>query len=189
MALRNIFLNRKYKFLSYKGTICRSLSTLSHSNEHFFSKTAFIDGKYLNPWEIESNQSNHFIKYMHSKIFDTFEDHPASDNIPKIELPTTACDISKIKSIDQPHVTWIGHSTCLVQSGGVHIITDPVWSARCSPFASVGPLRRSDPALPVEDLPIDIVLLSHSHYDHLDLPTARRIGNRAIWYDLSLYSL
>lgn len=118
---------------------------------------------------------------MKSKIFDTSEDHPASESVPKIELPTVAGDISKIKSTSDPHVTWIGHSTCLIQSGGVYLLTDPVWSPRCSPFASVGPLRRSEPALPVEDLPIDVVLLSHSHYDHLDLPTARRIGNRAIW--------
>jgi L-ascorbate metabolism protein UlaG (beta-lactamase superfamily) len=76
-------------------------------------------------------------------------------------------------------VTLINHSTCLLQQRGFHILTDPIWSARASPFQWAGPRRRRIPGVRFEDLPrIDIVLLSHNHYDHLDLATLRRLADR-----------
>jgi L-ascorbate metabolism protein UlaG (beta-lactamase superfamily) len=74
-------------------------------------------------------------------------------------------------------VTFVGHSTALLQTGGLNVLTDPVWSQRASPVAWAGPRRRRPPGLLFEDLPpIDLVLLSHNHYDHLDLPTLRRLA-------------
>src|SRR5688572_7874197 len=76
-------------------------------------------------------------------------------------------------------VTWIGHSTVLVQTQGLNILTDPIWSERASPFAFAGPRRVRAPGVRFEDLPpIDLVLVSHNHYDHLDLPTLRRLWQR-----------
>jgi L-ascorbate metabolism protein UlaG (beta-lactamase superfamily) len=76
-------------------------------------------------------------------------------------------------------VTWIGHSTVLVQTSGINILTDPIWSERASPFSFVGPRRVRAPGVRFEDLPkIDLVLVSHNHYDHLDLPTLRRLWAR-----------
>jgi L-ascorbate metabolism protein UlaG (beta-lactamase superfamily) len=76
-------------------------------------------------------------------------------------------------------VTWIGHSTVLVQTEGLNILTDPVWSDRVSPFSFTGPRRVRQPGVRFEDLPrIDLVLVSHNHYDHLDLPTLRRLWER-----------
>jgi L-ascorbate metabolism protein UlaG (beta-lactamase superfamily) len=76
-------------------------------------------------------------------------------------------------------VTLINHSTLLLQQSGLHILTDPIWSERASPLAWIGPRRRRNPGVLWEDLPrIDIVLLSHNHYDHLDLPTLRRLAGR-----------
>ena len=76
-------------------------------------------------------------------------------------------------------VTLINHSTLLLQQSGVHILTDPVWSERVSPLTWIGPRRRRPPGVRWEDLPrIDIVLLSHNHYDHLDLATLRRLAER-----------
>lgn len=76
-------------------------------------------------------------------------------------------------------VTWVGHTTCLVQVGGLNILTDPVWSARASPIPFLGPKRRIDPGIAIEALPpLDLVLLSHNHYDHLDLRTVRRLAAR-----------
>ena len=70
-------------------------------------------------------------------------------------------------------VTWIGHATVLVQTEGLNILTDPVWSDRVSPFSFAGPRRVRQPGVRFEDLPrIDLVLVSHNHYDHLDLPDA-----------------
>jgi L-ascorbate metabolism protein UlaG (beta-lactamase superfamily) len=74
-------------------------------------------------------------------------------------------------------VTFVGHSTTLLQTGGMNVLTDPLWSARASPVAWAGPRRHRPPGLRFEDLPpIDLVLLSHNHYDHLDLPTLRRLA-------------
>ncbi|MGH9262078.1 MAG: MBL fold metallo-hydrolase, partial [Acidimicrobiales bacterium] len=76
-------------------------------------------------------------------------------------------------------ITWIGHSTFLIQVGGLNLLTDPIWSERASPVPFAGPLRWVPPAIPIEALPpIDVVLVSHNHYDHLDRPTVRRLAAR-----------
>jgi len=76
-------------------------------------------------------------------------------------------------------VSWVGHSTVLIQTHGVNILTDPIWSDRASPFDFAGPRRVRAPGIRFEDLPrIDLVLLSHNHYDHMDLPTLRRLWAR-----------
>jgi L-ascorbate metabolism protein UlaG (beta-lactamase superfamily) len=76
-------------------------------------------------------------------------------------------------------VTLVNHSTLLLQQSGSHILTDPIWSERASPLASIGPRRHRKAGVRWEDLPrIDTVLLSHNHYDHLDLATLRRLADR-----------
>ena len=73
--------------------------------------------------------------------------------------------------------TFINHSTVLLQVQGMNILTDPIWSERCSPFKWLGPKRVISPGIRFEDLPpIDLVLLSHNHYDHMDLPTLKRLN-------------
>jgi L-ascorbate metabolism protein UlaG (beta-lactamase superfamily) len=70
--------------------------------------------------------------------------------------------------------TFVNHSTFLLQTNGVNLLTDPIWSERASPFSWAGPRRVRRPGVPFELLPpIDVVLISHNHYDHLDLPTLR----------------
>lgn len=69
----------------------------------------------------------------------------------------------------QPAMTWIGHITVLAQMGGLNILTDPVFSDRCFPVQWAGPKRQTPPGLNLDQLPhIDVVLLSHNHYDHMD---------------------
>jgi len=76
-------------------------------------------------------------------------------------------------------VTWIGHATVLVQVRGLNILTDPIWSDTASPLPPLGPERVRAPGVRFEDLPrIDLVLISHNHYDHMDLPTLRRLWAR-----------
>ena len=76
-------------------------------------------------------------------------------------------------------VTWVGHATVLLQLGPFNVLTDPIWSERASPLPWIGPRRLMPPALRFEQLPeIDLILLSHNHYDHLDAPTVRRIAQR-----------
>ena len=78
-----------------------------------------------------------------------------------------------------PTVTWVGHATLLVQMEHVSFLTDPTWSNRPSPLPLVGPSRFVEPGLQMEELPpIDFVVISHNHYDHLDLPTLRSLAKR-----------
>jgi L-ascorbate metabolism protein UlaG (beta-lactamase superfamily) len=80
---------------------------------------------------------------------------------PKVE--TTPLDLA---------VSWYGHSTALVEVDGYRVLTDPVWSRRCSPSRTVGPQRMHEVPVPLEALPaLDAVLISHDHYDHLDIDT------------------
>lgn len=76
-------------------------------------------------------------------------------------------------------VSWIGHATFLVRLGGVTVLTDPVFSRRASPLSFAGPARLVPPGLSVDDLPpIDVVVISHAHYDHLDVATLERLPGR-----------
>lgn len=76
-------------------------------------------------------------------------------------------------------VTLVGHATLLIQVGGLNILTDPIWSKRASPFSFAGPKRVTQPGVAFDQLPrIDVVLISHNHFDHLDLPTLRKLDAR-----------
>jgi L-ascorbate metabolism protein UlaG (beta-lactamase superfamily) len=76
-------------------------------------------------------------------------------------------------------ITLVNHSTVLLQQRGANILTDPIWSERASPLPWIGPRRRRKEGISWEDLPrIDAVLISHNHYDHLDLPTLHRLAAR-----------
>jgi L-ascorbate metabolism protein UlaG (beta-lactamase superfamily) len=73
-------------------------------------------------------------------------------------------------------VTMVNHATLLLQTEGKNILTDPIWSERASPFSFVGPKRYRHPGIAFEQLPpIDVVLISHNHYDHMDIPTLLRL--------------
>jgi len=74
-------------------------------------------------------------------------------------------------------VTFVNHATFLIQVNGLNILTDPIWSLRASPFQWIGPKRMRPPGIRFEDLPkIDLVLISHNHYDHLDINTVKRLN-------------
>ena len=76
-------------------------------------------------------------------------------------------------------VTMIGHASLLIQAAGLNILTDPVWSERASPFRFAGPKRRNPPGIALDDLPpIDLILVTHNHYDHLDLATLKVLEAR-----------
>ena len=94
-------------------------------------------------------------------------------------LPAAVPDVAALRNNHSaPTVTWIGHSTLLVQLDGVNLLTDPIWSGRLGPLSgTVGVRRFTPPGIAFEDLPpIDAVVISHDHYDHLDEPTVRRLA-------------
>ncbi|GAB4421489.1 MAG: MBL fold metallo-hydrolase [Bacteriovoracaceae bacterium] len=79
----------------------------------------------------------------------------------------------------QIHYSVINHATTLIQVDGINILTDPIWSDRCSPVSFAGPKRVHRPGINFDDLPpIDLVLISHNHYDHLDLPTLKLLDQK-----------
>ena len=71
-------------------------------------------------------------------------------------------------------ISYVGHASFLIQTAGLNILLDPVWSKRASPSRFIGPKRVNDPGIAFADLPpIDLVLVSHGHYDHLDVVLCR----------------
>src|SRR5262245_24410052 len=110
-------------------------------------------------------------------------------NVPRL-LTTPRTRWPRIVSVDPQHppildggrdlaATFIGHSTFLIQSAEGNILTDPIFSRRAGPFGIVGPRRVREPGVRFEDPPrIDVILLSHNHYDHCDLATLKKLANR-----------
>ncbi len=99
------------------------------------------------------------------------------------EIPRVKVSQQKIKQpLASGQLTWLGHATVLFQAGDKTIITDPVFSDRVSPVGFAGPKRFTQPALSIEQLPkIDIAVISHNHYDHLDSDSVETIGDRVHW--------
>lgn len=100
------------------------------------------------------------------------------------DAPSTAAGFHKISAAEIAHppalgwkVTWLGHASFLVQGLGLSLLIDPIFSDFCAPLPVPSLRRRVPPPCKIEDLPmIDGILLTHGHYDHLDLPTLRKIG-------------
>lgn len=99
-------------------------------------------------------------------------------------LPVLTPDWARIRNppVGEIQATWMGHASFLVQMDGLNILTDPVWSDRCSPISFIGPSRYRQPPCNLLELPkIDVILISHNHYDHLDLLVARHFKNNVLW--------
>ena len=102
------------------------------------------------------------------------------EEVPDYRREVVRPALQHIKQPDsnQVQITWIGHSTFLIQAEGVNILTDPIWSNSCGPNSFLKVSRVVPPGVPFEELPpIHVVLISHNHYDHLDAPTVKRLGN------------
>jgi L-ascorbate metabolism protein UlaG (beta-lactamase superfamily) len=96
---------------------------------------------------------------------------PASAPSPYADRPPTRVEGAACR------VSYVGHASFLIQTGGLNILLDPVWSERASPLSFAGPKRVNDPGIAFADLPpIDVVLVSHAHYDHLDVATLSRLA-------------
>jgi L-ascorbate metabolism protein UlaG (beta-lactamase superfamily) len=101
-------------------------------------------------------------------------------------FPDTAAVLAKAPPSDL-RVTWLGHSTALVELDGATVLTDPMWSERASPSTALGPKRFHPPPLALEALPpIDAVLISHEHYDHLDERSVRALAARGVPFHVPL---
>jgi L-ascorbate metabolism protein UlaG (beta-lactamase superfamily) len=84
-------------------------------------------------------------------------------------------------------VTWLGHSTTLIEIGGARVLTDPVWGPRASPLSLAGPKRFQPVPVALREMPpVDLVIVSHDHYDHLDYPTIRALVKSDVPFVTSL---
>jgi L-ascorbate metabolism protein UlaG (beta-lactamase superfamily) len=108
--------------------------------------------------------------------------------VPKGRLPSAnPLDIWRRKPQSGLRATWLGHSTVLIEIDGVRLLTDPVWGTRASPLAIAGPKRFQPVPVTLGEMPpIDLVIVSHDHYDHLDYPTIRALAKLDVPFVTSL---
>jgi len=128
-------------------------------------------GLFRNPWKIHNPRLAELWRFARESRRDTDPTRPGS-----FASTESKPAIPRAKA-DELSVTWVGHSTFLIQTGNRNVLTDPVWGKRASPVPIAGPRRYMPPGMPLTDLPpIDVVLVSHNHYDHLDARTVRRLS-------------
>ena len=123
---------------------------------------------------------NRYADLSHSQGFLKWQWHRITEGLPKPAKAPTPVVMPDLEKIQVPgadvQVTWIGHSSLLYQIDGRNILLDPVYSEYASPIPPLGPKRAQPPGIPFDALPhIDAVLISHNHYDHLDLDTVRQL--------------
>jgi N-acyl-phosphatidylethanolamine-hydrolysing phospholipase D len=143
------------------------------------------DGRFTNPWLGEEEQRHGFASLMRWQWQRLTR--PSAPNPAAGHFRVVPNDVAHPRApADELRVTWIGHSSWLVQMGGLNVLLDPVFSRRASPLQWMGPARFVEPGIALAGLPpIDAVLLSHDHYDHLDDPAVRalhaRFGDAVQW--------
>ena len=130
-----------------------------------------FDGeRFFNPGKPENKPFSKVLKWYATRkrqAWPAFSDLPATDKPPR-----------KVAD-NRLRVGFAGHASLLIQTQGLNLLTDPVWSDRAGPFAWAGPKRVHPPGIRFEDLPpIDVVLISHNHYDHLDLDLVAKLWQR-----------
>ncbi|MGP9017269.1 MBL fold metallo-hydrolase [Streptomyces sp. BR1] len=135
----------------------------------------FADGVFQNPEGARTRPSGSMLEF--AKIY--FEKEQRALRAPTGNIPvhaTTLADLAKPPATGL-RLTWMGHSSVLAEIDGRRVLFDPVWGERCSPFAFAGPKRLHPVPFPLASLgPVDVIVISHDHYDHLDLPTIRALA-------------
>jgi L-ascorbate metabolism protein UlaG (beta-lactamase superfamily) len=148
-------------FISFQG--CCTFSGYDHKGEvsDHFDGEKFINKRFrdVSFWDIIVWNATKERSVWHSINKNKYKDIPA-----------------EMVSDGKLFITYINHATVLIQYDGINVLTDPVWSYRISPVSFIGPERKRKPGVKFEDLPpIDLVLISHNHYDHMDIPTLRKL--------------
>jgi N-acyl-phosphatidylethanolamine-hydrolysing phospholipase D len=141
------------------------------------------DGRFRNPWpgSVEHGFGD-ALKWMGSRLLQGRLGFTGTGTPP---VNVAAQPVAERADPAECRVTWIGHSSFLLQFGGINVLTDPVFGDRASPVRFAGPKRLTPPGLAIDALPpIDIVLQSHDHYDHFDDGSIRTLAMRhpnAVW--------
>ncbi len=131
------------------------------------------DGRYLNPHTTAIHGS--LFGFLRARFGGDWQGYdPQRDQVPTTQPDPLAAGAVSTEAV----VTWIGHSTVLLQHQGINVLTDPIFTKRASPLAFAGPARITPAALTIAQLPpIHAVVISHDHYDHLDAATIKALGN------------
>ena len=141
-------------------------------------------GGFRNPWP--SAEMHGFLDFLKWSLVERRRNPRRPDPDPSVFTTVAPAYIVPRGAPDLFTITWIGHTSFLIQIAGLNVLTDPVWSARASPVQFAGPRRWVPAAVDFDRLPpIDAVILSHDHYDHLDSSTVSRLAERypaAVWY-------
>ena len=141
-------------------------------------------GGFRNPWPFA--QMHGFLDFLKWSLIERPRNLRRPDPDPRVFVRVAPAYTVPRGAPDLLTITWIGHTSFLIQIGGLNVLTDPVWSDRASPVQFAGPRRWVPPAVDFDRLPpIDAVILSHDHYDHLDSSTVSRLAERypaAKWY-------
>jgi L-ascorbate metabolism protein UlaG (beta-lactamase superfamily) len=152
-------------------------------NSHVLGSANFLDGRFQNsaPVNLHTGEGS-----MIGATLDFLRGNP--ERTPSTSLPTVNPYISDTMNQDDLRVTWLGHSTCLIQIDGFNILTDPMFSDRASPFSFLGPKQfKYDASIELQGLPrIDAVLISHDHYDHLDYRTIQKLDRTTLKFYVPL---
>lgn len=138
------------------------------------------DGRYRNPWPAGRDAppgQGDLLKWGWERLRERRAPNPDPEELPRgepeVARPRLASDADELR------VTWAGQATFLLQFPGLTVLTDPMFSNRASPIPWAGPRRLAPPGIALDALPpIDVVLISHDHYDHLDAPTVKALGRR-----------
>src|SRR5688572_20606247 len=139
--------------------------------------SSHFDGKiYSNPVPTEVTPSRAFFKMLKG-YFTKPRDHK-----PLQPLRPFKTDLNLFREVSQElRITWLGHSSLLIEMDGKRILTDPVWYQRVSPFTRIGPKRFFNVPIELKELPpVDFILLSHDHYDHMDKSTLLFLTSKKI---------
>ncbi|MFC9856379.1 MULTISPECIES: MBL fold metallo-hydrolase [unclassified Streptomyces] len=135
----------------------------------------FADGVFQNPVGARTRPSGSTLEF--AKVY--FHKQQRVHRAPTGTVPVHATTLADLAAPPATglRLTWMGHSSVLAEIDGRRVLFDPVWGERCSPFAFAGPKRLHPVPLSLAALgPVDVVVISHDHYDHLDLPTIRALA-------------
>ncbi|MFE7749164.1 MBL fold metallo-hydrolase [Streptomyces sp. NPDC057428] len=135
----------------------------------------FADGVFQNPGGARTEPSGSMLEF--AKVF--FRKEERVRRSPAGTVPIHATTLADLAAPPETglRLTWLGHSSVLTEIDGHRVLFDPVWGERCSPFAFAGPKRLHPMPFPLASLaPVDVVVISHDHYDHLDLPTIKALA-------------
>ncbi|EPG66217.1 MBL fold metallo-hydrolase [Leptospira wolffii] len=129
------------------------------------------DGKrFYNPTQKEDNGIWRTLKLLATIHFEKWPDHVQNEETYRIKSPLHKNEVA---------ITFINHATVLIQFQGINILTDPVWSERISPVSWAGTKRVREPGISIKELPqIHLVVISHNHYDHLDIETLKTLNRK-----------